>query len=146
MVHVRTRLVALAPALLLLVAACGQSKQAKLFAEIESLCDSAVASGWTLAQAEIELRGADVRSALPVCSATTGNLPPPNTDSCGTASAENPVCSVFFEWVASDSSLCNPGGGCCLLCEVRVKKTDLDAKGGNAPLCASRGAQGQFCQ
>jgi hypothetical protein len=145
MVHARPRLVALAPALLLLAAACGKSKQAKLFDQIVQDCGAVAANGLTLDQALIQFRGAELQSILQ-CRTDLGNLPPPNTDTCGTPSAENPVCDVFLEWAATDNNLCNPGGGCCLLCEIRVKQSEFQAKQGEAPVCASRAAQGQICQ
>ena len=146
MVHaLPRRLAALAPALFLAAGGCGQSSQAKLVDELEKECGSAAANGLTLNQTLIDVRGYNVSTQL-VCRPDLGNLPPPQTDTCGTASAGNLVCNLFLEWFTSDPSLCNPGGGCCLLCELRVKKSDFDAKGGDAPLCASRAAQGQVCQ
>ncbi|BDG05787.1 hypothetical protein [Anaeromyxobacter oryzae] len=134
---------ALAPLLLVATLACGESRQAKLFHQIRSDCASAAANGWTLLQAEESFSGADVGSQVLLSETDIGTLDP---DTCGTASATNPVGQVFWEWVATDTSLCNAAGGCCLICEVRVKKSDLDAKGTSAPICASRAAEGQVCQ
>ncbi len=136
-------------ALLVLVIACGESRQAKLFRELEAECDAAAANGWTLKQAEIAFHEADVTNYPQVLlnQSDIGTLPQPDT--CGTASATSPVGQVFWEWAATDSSLCDPAGGCCLICEVRVKKSDLDAHApspADAPICASRAAQGQVCQ
>jgi hypothetical protein len=146
MVHVLPRrLAALAPALLLVAAGCGPSRQAKLFDELEKECNTATTNGWTLNQTLLDLRGYNVSTNL-ACRPDLGNLPPPQADNCGTATADNLVCNLFLEWGSTDPSLCNPGGGCCLLCELRVKKSDFDAKGGDSPVCASRAAQGQVCQ
>jgi hypothetical protein len=114
---------------------------------LEGQCAAAAANGWTLDQAQLAFSSRDLESATPVCSADVGNLPPPAADTCGPASAATPVCELFWEWQATDSALCDlPVGGCCLLCEVRVKRADFDAQGGKAVICASRAAQGQVCQ
>jgi hypothetical protein len=135
----------LAPLLLVLALACGESKQAKLFKQIESDCASAAANGWTLIQAVESFSGADV-SNYPAILLSETDLGALNPDTCGTASPTNPVGRVFWEWAATDTSLCNAGGGCCLISEVRVKKSDTDVKGTNAPICASRALSGQVCQ
>lgn len=139
------QVVALAVAMAL--SACGESKQAKAFRVLEGQCAAAAANGWTLDQAQIAFSSRDVGGTTLGCSTDLGNLPPPAADTCGSASAATPVCELFWEWEATDSALCNlPVGGCCLICEVRVKKADLDAQGNKAVICASRAAQGQVCQ
>jgi hypothetical protein len=142
-----SRVLAVLAPLVVLTGGCGESRQAKLFHEIAADCDAAAASGMTLDQAANAFRGSDLGPNVPpICLPDLLSIPAPRTDTCGPASEQTMICQVVWEWVPTDSGLCQPGGGCCLICEVRVRKADFDRDQGGAVICASRGLEGQFCQ
>jgi hypothetical protein len=74
----------------------------------------------------------------PLCSATL--LPLPEGDTCGAASPDAEVCQVLYDWFTADPSVCQGGTS---VCELHLRKSDLDALQGAAPICAVRFLRGQ---
>ncbi len=127
--------------------ACGKSRQQRAFEQLQSICEGLVAQQTTLAQAEQAMNSVQYESGFR-CPTGDVLLAPLSGGTCPAQSASNPECAFFFEWQSTDPGLCNPQGGCCFLCEVRVMKgsiTQSDA-GASTPICASRWVGGQFCQ
>jgi hypothetical protein len=130
-----------AVSLVLVAAACGESREEKDFERIERVCEGLTTSGATLDSSAIELRFSTFVPFGPDCGAVA---PMASNDTCGEGTAENPVCRAFWVWYPRDPGLCEPTG-CCLICEARVTQADLDENSGEAKVCAARFLRGQLC-
>ena len=125
-------------AALLLAAACGKSKEERLFDQLAQICTQLAVEGTSFGQAQNALSGG--LQDGPFCS---GSLTPAGSnDFCGEISAENPVCQVFYFWLSGDPDACD--NGCCV-CEIRVLQANLEGQGDDAPVCAARFLRGQPC-
>jgi hypothetical protein len=124
---------------------CGTSKEKQAFDSIGNQCRALVGQQATVGTADAQFYTAAVIS--PLCCPAAGSLKTPIGGNCPVQSLDNPECSVYYEWEASDPSLCSvTTGGCCFICEVRVMKAAGTAQGVNTPICASRWLPGQACQ
>jgi hypothetical protein len=119
-------------ALLLVVAACGKSRQEEAFEQIERECYALVEQGATYRDAVIQLQPQGDETD---CFQHWSSLESNNT--CMPWTQENPQCRVLLLWVPTDSGLCQAGRGCCLACELRVMGDELAASGIDAPICAT---------
>lgn len=63
--------------------------------------------------------------------------PFPDGDSCG-ATAGDEVCQVVYAWFSADPGEC-PGGACT--CELRLRRSELEAQPAAATICAARFAR-----
>jgi len=119
------------------IGACGKSAAEKAIDQVSDECWGLVASGKTLGDA-----GALLASGFPVGPTCADNLAPLQSDSCGPASAQHPICELSWIWRLNDPSACN--GGCCI-CVVHATKASVDANQSTAPVCASEFLRGQPC-
>lgn len=125
------------------VAACGSSKEQQAYDQLKSMCNGLVGS--TVRQADNQFLSAGVMVASPLCCPPAGTLKVPIGGTCPPQTADDPECSLYYEWQAFDPSLCDAGtGACCYICEVRVMKSA--AAGQDTPLCAARWLPKQPCQ
>ena len=124
---------------------CGKSKEAQAFDSIGNQCWALVGQQATVATADAQFYSAIVIS--PLCCPAAGSLKAPIGGNCPDQTVDNPECSVYYEWQASDPGLCNTTtGGCCFICEVRVMKATAAAEGVSTPICAARWLPGEPCQ
>jgi hypothetical protein len=120
---------------LAVIGGCGKSAAEKAMDQVSADClgliGKSVGEAGALLQSGVALQ--------PVCAP---NLAPLPSDTCGPASAQNPLCEIFWVWQVSDSSACN--GGCCV-CVVRTPQASFDANNTTAPVCASNFLRGESC-
>lgn len=91
--------------------------------------------GATYAEAQEALSGGSPLG--PRCWAALAPLP--DGDSCGAATAGDEVCQVIYAWFSADPGEC-PGGACT--CELRLRRSALEAQRGQADICAARFLRG----
>jgi len=101
--------------------------------ELAARCASLL--GATYAEAQQTLDGGYPMG--PRCSAALAPLP--DGDSCGAATAGDEVCQVIYAWFSADPGEC-PGGACT--CELRLRRSALEAQQGRAVICAARFVRG----
>lgn len=129
----RASLLALSAAALLAGAACGPTSEEHVMAEIAARC--ARQRGASYGDAQSALAGG--YPVGPLCAASLAPLP--DGDSCGAATAGDEVCQVIYAWFSADPGEC-PGGVCT--CELRLRRSELEARQGRAPICAARFVRG----
>ncbi len=116
------------------LAACGSTPEQRNVDQLAEACAAQQGASYTAAREALQ-GGYPVG---PRCSAT---LPPiAGADACGAASADRELCQVVYYWFVADPAVCE-GGSCT--CELRLVKSDSDAQGGDAVVCAVRFLKGQ---
>lgn len=130
-----------AAAALLLLAACGKSREEKRFDAFRDACNGLVPGGATFGQAVQIYAGIGVVLDCGPTAPQTRLLG--GTDQCSYGT--DFVCRVFWVDFARDGSLCGPPGlgGCWFWCEVRVPGTPLGTPSGGALVCGSWFVSGQ---
>lgn len=130
---------ALAAALLVAGAGCGNNHEEKVLDEAQAACLALTQPGTTLDDAALALRFA------------TWNLPP-DCDPNLTVPLPNETCAPAQDdarcekaWYYPTTSVCSPIGGCCGVCVVRLLQSDLSANGVQAKVCGSAFYRRQFC-
>jgi hypothetical protein len=128
------RRVALLSLVLLAIEACGKSKEAQAYDQLQKDCEGLVAAGATLHDADLLLQSSTYFSGT-VCASTLVSMG--SGDVCGPGGAYPEVCHVDWAWYPADPGVCN-AIGCWLGCEARATATDYQAHGPGAKVCASR--------
>jgi hypothetical protein len=116
-------------ALLILVAACGKSKQERAHDEIRSTCLGLQASGATVRDAATAFTGAFMMPWS--CEIFTAQ---PDLPACDFAAL---LCKRTFWWYATDASLCGPFG-CWFACEVWSPAAVNEPPVSDQAVCGSR--------
>lgn len=128
-------------AALALLAACGPSRERRLFEEFRDTCNRLVPGGVTVQGAAQSFGGGAylVECPTPALPPLTGGV-----DQCDYGG--DPVCRAFWVWYAYDQSLCGPPGlgGCYYWCEVRLPGTVVPPPG-DAVACGAWFVSGQPC-
>lgn len=122
-------------------AGCGKSKEAQLFDQRHATCDSLVSGKLTVQQADEQFSFHPVGGSCPDPSSPFQPLP---GDICPYQSLPNgaDVCSVVWEWLANDDSLCSPFG-CVYGCEARIVVPAGQSDPSGDVVCGARWFHGQ---
>jgi len=132
----------LVPVVLLVVAACGDSREEERQDKIRAFCDQLV--GKMLRDGEIELTTGSVNGLVLAEDGCRTDWEKLSENDVCTYDAATPVCLLGWNFWSNDPNACD-SRGCWYACMVHVSQADLDAGTSTAeiPICATRFVDGQ---